>query len=58
MQFTNNTRTQNNKKFLTKVFLILIIFIGTIILLSKIEFPYPNEDIEKIISNDKFKIIK
>ena len=58
MQFTNNTRNQNNKKFLTKVFLILIIFIGTIILLSKIEFPYPNEDIEKIISNDKFKIIK
>jgi len=58
MQFTNNTRTQNNKKFLTKVFLILIIFIGTIILLSKIEFPYPNEDMEKIISNDKFKIIK
>jgi hypothetical protein len=58
MQFTNNTRNQNNKKFLTKVFLILIIFIGTIILLSKIEFPYPNEDMEKIISNDKFKIIK
>ena len=41
-----------------KIFLILIIIIGAVTLLGKIEFPSPNKDIEKIIPNEKFKIVK
>ena len=32
--------------------------IGAIVLIGKIEFPSPNKDIEKIIPNEKLKIIK
>ena len=58
MQFTKNTSTRSNKGLLIKAFLILTITIGAIALLNKIEFPFPNKDIEKIIPNDKLKIVK
>ncbi len=58
MQFSKITSRRSNKSLLIKVFLILVIVISTIILLSKIEFPSPNKDIEKIIPNEKLKIIK
>ena len=41
-----------------KTLLILVVVIGAITLLGKIEFPYPNKDVEKIIPNEKFKIVK
>ena len=58
MQFSKNTSHRSYKGLLIKLFLVLIIFIGVLTLLSKIEFPSPNKDIEKIISNEKLKIIK
>ena len=58
MQFSKNTSRLNNKGLLIKVFLILIIIIGAITLLGKIELPSPNKDIEKIIPNGKLKIVK
>ena len=58
MQFSKNTSTGISKSFLVKVTLILIIIIGTIILLGKIDFPSPNQEIETIISNEKLKILK
>ena len=58
MQFSKNTSSGNNKSLLIKTVLVLIIFIGAIVLLGKIEFPSPNKDIEKIIPNEKLKIIK
>jgi hypothetical protein len=58
MQFSKNTSGSSNKGLLIKVFLILIIIIGAITLLGKIEFPSPNKDIEKIIPNEKLKIVK
>ena len=58
MQFTKNTSSSRNKGLLIKALLILVVVIGAIILLEKIEFPYPNKDIEKIIPNEKFKIVK
>tara|TARA_B100000767_G_C19363250_1_gene368703 strand:+ start:40 stop:216 length:177 start_codon:yes stop_codon:yes gene_type:complete len=58
MQFSKNTSGSSNKKLLIKLFLILIIIIGTITLLGKIEFPSPNQDIKKIIPNEKLKIVK
>jgi hypothetical protein len=58
MQFTKNTSSSRNKGLLIKTLLILVVVIGAITLLGKIEFPYPNKDVEKIIPNEKFKIVK
>ena len=58
MQFSKNTSSGSGKGLLIKIALVLIIFIGAIVLLEKIEFPSPNKDIEKIISNEKLKIVK
>jgi len=58
MQFSKNTSNGSGKSLLIKIVFVLIIFIGAIILLGKIEFPSPNKDIEKIISNEKLKIVK
>ena len=58
MQFSKNTSNGSVKSLLIKTVLVLIIFIGAIVLLGKIEFPSPNKDIEKIISNEKLKIVK
>ena len=45
--------------FLIKsIILVLIIIIGAVIFLSKIDFPSPNKEIEKIIPNEKLKIVK
>ena len=58
MEFSKNTSTGISKGFLIKIALILIIVIGSVILLGKIDFPSPNKEIEKIISNEKLKIVK
>ena len=58
MQFSKNTSTSTSKKFLIKITLVLIVIISAVILLSKIDFPSPNKEIEKIISNEKLKIVK
>ena len=58
MQFSKNTSTGISKGFLIKTMLVLIIIIGTVILLGKIDFPSPNKEIEKIIPNEKLKIVK
>ena len=58
MQFSENTSSGSSKSLLIKIALILIIFIGAIVLLGKIEPPSPNKDIEKIIPNEKLKIVK
>ena len=61
MQFTKKTSSGKMGaigKFSIKVILvILILFIG-IILISKIDFPTPNKQIQKIIPNENFKTIK
>jgi len=58
MQFSKNTSTGNSKGFLIKVILILIVVVGTVILLGRIDFPSPNKEIQKIIPNEKLKIVK
>ena len=58
MQFSKNTSNGSGKSLLIKIALVLIIFIVAIVLLENIEFPSPNKDIEKIIPNEKLKIIK
>ena len=58
MQFSKNTSIGTSKKFIIKITLVLIVIISAVILLSKIDFPSPNKEIEKIIPNEKLKIIK
>jgi|TARA_B110000881_G_C18058949_1_gene263262 hypothetical protein len=58
MQFSRNTSTGTGKSFFIKIVLLLIIIIGAVILLSKIDFPSPNKEIEIIIPNEKLKIVK
>jgi len=58
MQFSKNTSSGSGKRFLFKVILVLIIMIGGVVLLGKIDFPSPNKEIEKIIPNEKLKIVK
>jgi len=58
MQFSKNTSTGISKGLLIKMTLVLVIIIGAVILLGKIDFPSPNKEIEKIIPNEKIKIVK
>tara|TARA_B100000401_G_scaffold305974_1_gene210472 strand:+ start:19 stop:198 length:180 start_codon:yes stop_codon:yes gene_type:complete len=59
MQFTKNTSYRKNAfSLLIKLSLIILIIIGGIFLLNKIDFPAPKKEIEKIISNENFKIVK
>ena len=59
MQFTRNTRSSGStKSLIIKLGLVAVLLIGAIFLLSKIDFPAPKKDIEKIIPNENFKIVK
>tara|TARA_Y100001936_G_scaffold90439_1_gene88990 strand:+ start:557 stop:736 length:180 start_codon:yes stop_codon:yes gene_type:complete len=59
MQFIKKTSASNNiLKIVLKSTLILFIIFGIVILLNKIDFPAPKKEIEKIISNENFKIVK
>ena len=59
MQFIKKTSSSRSiigiviKLSLVSVFIFLVIF-----LLNKIDFPAPKKEIEKIISNENFKIVK
>jgi|TARA_B110000967_G_scaffold181879_1_gene199416 uncharacterized membrane protein YidH (DUF202 family) len=58
MQLTQITRSGNNKGIYIKIALFLIIVTIAIVMLSKVDFPSPNKDIEKTIPNEKLKIVK
>ena len=59
MQFTRKTSySKSIIGLLLKLFAIAIVFIGIVFLLNKLDFPVPKKSIEKIISNENFKIVK
>ena len=59
MQFIKKTSSRTSIIGLTiKFALILVVILGVIFLLNKIDFPAPKKEIEKIIPNENFKIIK
>tara|TARA_B100000780_G_scaffold266658_1_gene223051 strand:+ start:1913 stop:2089 length:177 start_codon:yes stop_codon:yes gene_type:complete len=58
MQLSKITSNDKSKGFLIKLVLILVVIVGALIILSKIDFPSPNKEIEKIIPNEKLKIVK
>tara|TARA_B100001121_G_scaffold213011_1_gene186629 strand:- start:1161 stop:1340 length:180 start_codon:yes stop_codon:yes gene_type:complete len=43
---------------LIKIVFVMFLIVGIVFLLNRIDFPTPKKDIEKIISNENFKIIK
>ena len=59
MQFVKKTSLRRNILSLVfKLALVFIVILGVIFLLNKIEYPSPNKEIEIIIPNENFKIIK
>jgi|TARA_Y100000992_G_scaffold222346_1_gene154450 hypothetical protein len=59
MQFTRNTSSSRRAtNLIIKLSLVLVLILATIFLLSKIDFPAPKKEIEKIIPNENFKIVK
>ena len=59
MQFTRNSSSSKRvSSLIIKLVIVLILFIGTTFLLSKVDFPAPKKEIEKIIPNENFKIVK
>ena len=61
MQFEKKTRTGSLSsivKILIKVILIFLVLLIAVILIDRIDFPSPIKKIEKVISNENFKIIK
>ena len=58
MQFKKNTSPGKLKNLIKYIVIFLTLFFITIFIINKINFPSPNKDIEKIISNETFKVIK
>ena len=59
MQFIKKTSSRTSIIGLTiKFALVLVVILGVIFLLNKIDFPAPIKEIEKIIPNENFKIVK
>jgi hypothetical protein len=59
MQFIKKTSSSISlPRLLIKSSLFLIIIMVAVFLLNKIDFPAPKKEIEKIISNENFKIVK
>jgi len=59
MQFIKKTSSRTNiLGLIFKLTLVLAAILGIVFLLNKIDFPTPKKEIEKIIPNENFKIVK
>mgnify|MGYP001437167564 CR=1 FL=1 len=59
MQFIKKTSSRRTMiGLLIKLTLFFVIILGAVVLLNKIDFPAPKKEIEKVISNENFKIVK
>jgi hypothetical protein len=60
MQFNKNTSSGkiNIIGAVVKSILGLTVILGIVFFLNKIDFPAPKKEIEKIIPNENFKIVK
>ena len=59
MQFIK--KTSSNRGYLSiaiKLGIFFILMLGIIFFLNQIDFPKPDKEIEKIIPNENFKIVK
>ena len=60
MQFIKNTSLGKSSMlgFVIKSIIGLGVILGIVLFLSRIDFPAPKKEIEKIIPNENFKIVK
>ena len=59
MQFIKKTSSSRSiLGILIKLALVSIVMLSVVFLLNKIDFPAPKKEIEKIIPNENFKIVK
>ena len=60
MQFNKNTSSgkTNIIGLIIKSIIGLVVILGLVFLINKIDFPAPKKEIEKIITNENFKIVK
>ena len=60
MQFNKNTSSgkTNMIGLIIKSIIGLAVILGLVFLINKIDFPAPKKEIEKIIPNENFKIVK
>ena len=60
MQFNKNTSSgkTNIIGLIIKSLIGLVVILGLVFLINKIDFPAPKKEIEKIIPNENFKIVK
>ena len=58
MQFVKTSSRQNIVSLIIKLILASVLIIGVVFLLNKIDFPSPKKNIEKVIPNENFKIVK
>ena len=60
MQFNKNTSSgkTNIIGLIIKSIIGIAVILGLVFLINKIDFPAPKKEIEKIIPNENFKIVK
>ena len=60
MQFNKNTSSgrTNIIGLIIKFIISFVVILGLVFLINKIDFPSPKKEIEKIIPNENFKIVK
>ena len=60
MLLQKKTRSANFNivSILIKLSIVILIILGAVYLLNKIDFPSPKKTIEKMIPNENFKIVK
>ena len=60
MQFNKNTSSgrTNIIAIIIKSLIGLIVILGLVFFINKFDFPAPKKEIEKIIPNENFKIVK
>ena len=60
MQFNQNTSSgkANIIAIVIKIVISLVVILGVAFFISKVDFPAQKKEIEKIIPNENFKIVK
>ena len=60
MQFNKNTSSHKSNilGLVVKSIIALTVILGLVFFLNTIDFPAPKKEIEKIIPNENFKIVK
>ena len=58
MKIKKTSLRSNLIGLVVKITLVITVLLITVFLLNKIDFPAPKKEIEKVIPNENFKIVK